>query len=210
MNDAAPDSAETVRLLDLARGGDRRAFDELFARHRPYLRQVIELRLDPRLAARLDPSDVIQEAHLEAYRRLDDYLRRRPMAFRLWLRKTAQERLQMLHRQHLGAARRAVARERALPDRSSLLLAERLIAGGPTPEQQFDLEEAARSVRQALDELSEDDREIVIMRNLEGLTNQEAAQVLQIEPATASQRYGRALLRLRKVLADHGLLESDP
>jgi RNA polymerase sigma-70 factor (ECF subfamily) len=205
-----PDSADTQRLLERVRAGDRQAFEELFARHRPHLHQLVELRMDPKLRARVDPSDVVQETQLEAFRRLADYLERRPMPFRLWLRKTAHERLLKIRRHHLGAAQRAVQREVALPDHSSLLLAQQLIAPGSTPSEQFDRREAARLVRQAMAQLSEVDREILLMRNFEGLSNQEVAQVLQIDPATASQRFGRALLRLRKLLLESGLMESEP
>src|SRR5262245_51087035 len=99
-----PDCAETQRLLERAQAGDAEAPEQLLARHRPFLRQLVELRLDPRLRARVDPSDVVQEAQLDAFRRLADYLRRRPMPFRLWLRKTAQQRLLKVQRQHLQAA----------------------------------------------------------------------------------------------------------
>src|SRR5262249_18547051 len=108
-----PDSEATCALLKRIQDGDRAAFEELFARHRPLLRQLVEIRLDARLRARLDPSDVVQDAHMEAFRRLPDFLERKPMPFRLWLQKTAQERLRMVERQHLEASRRAVSRERA-------------------------------------------------------------------------------------------------
>jgi RNA polymerase sigma-70 factor (ECF subfamily) len=210
MDEVTPDTAETQRLLDLIRAGDRRAFERLFAEHRPWLYRVIEMRLDPRLRSRLDASDVVQETQLEAFRRLADFLQRRPMPFRLWLRKTAQERLLMLQRQHLEAARRAVGREVPLPEGSAFQLAQQLLAGGSTPSQQLHRQEHARLVHQAVAQLSEADREILIMRNLEELSNQEVAQVLQIDPAAASQRYGRALLRLRKVLITSGLMEPPP
>ena len=116
MDEVTPDGAETQRLLELVAAGDRAAFEQLFAEHRAELRRVVEMRLDARLRARLDPSDVVQETQLEAFRRLGDFLERRPMPFRLWLRKTAQERLLMLQRQHLEAARRTVGREVALHD----------------------------------------------------------------------------------------------
>jgi RNA polymerase sigma-70 factor, ECF subfamily len=206
----AADSSETQRLLDRVRAGDRRAFDELFTRHRPYLRQVIGLRLDPQLRPRVDPSDVVQETQLEAFRRLPDYLERQPMPFRLWLRKTACERLLMTQRRHVGAARRSVQREVAIPEESSLQLAYQLLARSPSPSQRLARRELAQQVRQALAELSETDREILLMRNLESLSNQEVAQVLQIDPAAASQRYGRALLRLRKLLIDRGLMGEEP
>src|SRR5262245_35245981 len=100
MKGSDTEETEVERLLESARAGNRAAFDRLFALHRPYLRRVVELRMDPRLRVRVDPSDVVQEAHLESFRRLADYCDRRPMAFRLWLRKAAQERLTMLRRFH--------------------------------------------------------------------------------------------------------------
>ncbi len=210
MPQVSPDSSETTRLLEQVRDGDRDAFEKLFARHRPYLRQVVSLRLDPKLRARVDASDVVQETHLEAVRRLPDYLERRPMPFRLWLRKTAYERLLMIQRHHVDAQRRAVGREVALPDRSSLQLFGQLLAAGSTPSQQLSRAELARRVRQAVARLADIDKEILLMRNLEGLSNHEVAQVLEIAPAAASQRYGRALLRLRKLLLAGGLSESEP
>ena len=202
MAEIADESAETRGLLELVRAGDRAAFDRLFALHRPYLRKVIELRLDQQLRARIDPSDVVQEAQLEAYRRLPDYVARRPMTFRLWLRKTAQERLLMLRRFHLGAARRDAAREVAWPDDSSLELARQLLAPDPTPSQDLAGRERARQVREAVARLPAADREILVLRNLEGLSNAEAAEVLRVDPATASRGYGRALLRLREALRE--------
>jgi RNA polymerase sigma-70 factor (ECF subfamily) len=201
---------ETEWLLQQIEAGDRQAFDELFARHWDYLYRVVELRLDPRLRARLGPSDVIQEAQLEAFRRLDDYLRRRPMAFRLWLRKTVCERLLMLRRYHLRSQRRTVQREVVLPDRSSLMLVQQLFATGSTPSEQLDRRELARQVNEVMLQLSEADREVLVMRNLEALSNQEVAEILGIDPAAASQRYGRALLRLRKLLIASGLIGPQP
>jgi RNA polymerase sigma-70 factor (ECF subfamily) len=209
MAEMSPDSAETQRLLEQVRAGDREAFEQLFARHRPYLRRVVGLRLDPQLRPRVDPSDVVQETQLEAFRRLDDFLARRPMAFRLWLRKTACERLRMVERRHIGAARRSVRREVPLPEGSSLQLAERFLAEGLSPSQQFSRHELAQLVRQAVAALPDTDREVLLMRNVELLSNREVAEVLQLEPAAASRRYGRALLRLRKLLKERGLTGAD-
>lgn len=208
MAELTPDSAETQDLLRQAEAGDRQAFEELFVRFRPDLRRFVALRLDPRLLARLDPSDVVQEAQLEALRRLPDFLARRPMPFHLWLRKTAYERLLKVRRRHVEAAQRAVGREVPLPDRSSLLLAQQLLAGGSTPSQQLFRREAARRVGQALAQLPEADREIVLMRNVDGLSYQEVSCLLEVDAAAARKRYGRALLRLRRILFDSGLLES--
>jgi RNA polymerase sigma-70 factor (ECF subfamily) len=199
MAEIADDSAETGGLLERAGAGDRAAFDRLFALHRPYLRRVVELRLDRQLRSRLDASDVVQEAQLEAYRRLPDFVARRPMTFRLWLRKTAQERLLMLRRFHLGA-RRDAAREVRWPDESSQLLVEQLLAGAPTPSQECARHERAAQVRDAIARLAAGDREMLVLRNLEALSNAEVAELLQVDPATASRGYGRALLRLRELL----------
>jgi RNA polymerase sigma-70 factor, ECF subfamily len=205
MLELKPDSAETCGLLESVGRGDRQALEELLARYRPNLRTFVEVRLDPRLATRLDPSDVVQEAQLEAVRRMDDFLRRRPMPFHLWIRKMAYERLLDLRRHH-RRARRSVERE-AVPDRSSLLLARPLLAGKPSPSQQLQARELAERVARAVTQLSEADHEILLMRHGEELSFEEIACLLQIESAAARKRFGRALIRLQKVLSEQGLLE---
>ena len=200
MAELAHDSDETQRLLAQARAGAAGAVDRLLERHRAYLRRFAELRLCPQLRARVEPSDVVQEAQLEAARRLDGYLREAPLPFRLWLRRIAQDRLLMLRRRHLGAGRRAVSREAAWPDESSLAFARQLLASGTSPSARLAASELAQRVRDAVAQLPEADREVVLLRNFAGLSNQEVAQLLEIQPAAASQRYGRALLRLRKLL----------
>lgn len=142
MDNVTPDSAETDELLERVQAGDRQAFEQLFARHLPYLRRVIGLRMDPRLRPRVDATDVVQETQLEAYRRLADYLERRPMPFRLWLRKTACERVQIMERYH-GRARRRIDREVAFPERSSLQLVAHLLASGSTASQRLERAEAS-------------------------------------------------------------------
>src|SRR5437763_4765137 len=167
MNGIDNEDAQTERLLASARAGDRAAFDRLFALHRPYLLRVVGRRLDRRLRARVDPSDVVQEAHLEAFRRLADYCARRPMAFRLWLRQAAQQRLTMLRRFHLGAGKRSAGREVPLADPSADRLARRLLAAGPTPGQLLAVRERVRRVREAVAELAPAEREVLVLRNLE-------------------------------------------
>jgi RNA polymerase sigma-70 factor (ECF subfamily) len=208
VDEVPPDSAETDELLRQAEGGNRQAFDRLFARYRSELHRVIALRLDPKVRSRVDASDVVQETQLEAFRRLADFLERRPMPFRLWLRKTAHERLLVARRQHVQAARRAAGREVPLPEESSLLLAEQLLAAGSSPSRRLQRRELAQRVRQAVGQLPAADREILIMRAFEGLSNQEVGYVLDIDAGTASKRHGRALLRLHKILSEGGLTES--
>lgn len=208
MPDFEPDSSATRRLLSDVAAGDQGAFDNLFSRNRRWLHRFVELRLDRRLRARVDPDDVVQETQLEAFRRLDDYLRRRPMPFRLWLQKTAYERLSKARRRHVRAARRSVMREMPLPDRSSRVLLERLL-GKPEPSHGLSQRELIRRIGEAVNQLGELDREILVMRSFEGLSYDAVAVILAIEPAAARKRYGRALLRLRKLLDDRGLLEED-
>lgn len=202
---ADPDSTETSRLLGGVRQGDRRAFDELFARHEPFLQRLVDARLPVGFRARINPSDVVQETQLEAYRRLEDFLSRQPMSFRLWLRKMACERIIMVQRQHVGAKRRTIDREVGCSMQSSTALARQLVQRGSSPSIQIIRRELVHNVRDALTELAEGDREILIMRTVESLSNQEVAQLLGIESVAASQRYGRALLRLRKALLKRGV-----
>lgn len=145
---------------------------------------------------------------MEAFRRLPDYLAREPMPFHLWLRKTAQERLIMMRRKHINASCRAMGQELPLPSQSSVVLAQQVLASGGSPSQPVIQEELAARVRQAISELPDNDREILLMRTYEGLSYNEIACVLEIETAATRKRYGRALIRLHKLLAQDGLSES--
>jgi RNA polymerase sigma-70 factor, ECF subfamily len=208
MADVKPDSAETCGLLEQIAQGDRQILGRLLQRYRPRLHAFITSRLDPRVRTRVDPSDVVQEVQLEVTRRIDDDLERRPMPFHLWVRRTAYERLLKVQRHHRRRARRSVNREVPLPDRTSLLLAKPLLAGAASPSQQLAARELAERVGHAVADLAEADRQILLMRHMEELNYAEIACLLGIEADAARKRYGRALLRLRKVLKDHGLLES--
>jgi RNA polymerase sigma-70 factor (ECF subfamily) len=205
MADFPHDSSVTARLLERARHGDRQAFDELLHEHRKGLRHFVELRLDGRLRSRVDASDVVQETLLVAFRRLDDYLERRPMAFRVWLRRTAYERLADLRGKHLGASRRSVGREAPLPDHSSAVLARQFVASGLSPSEQCSLREREQAVAGAIAQLPEGDRQILLMRTYERLGYEDIGHILAIEPAAARKRYGRALVRLQRVLREKGI-----
>lgn len=201
---AGIDEAEVRGLLEQVREGDRGALDQLLARHRSYLLTVVELRMDQKMRARVDPSDVVQDAQLEAARRIQEYIDRAPMPFHIWLRKTAYENLLRLRRQHVEADCRSVEREIPLPDSSSAVLARGILSRELNPSQQVIEQELARRLRQALAKLPEVDAEVLLLRNLEGLTNEEAAQVLGIDPSATSKRYGRAILKFRKLLLESG------
>jgi RNA polymerase sigma-70 factor (ECF subfamily) len=204
------DSEDTRDLLDRVRAGDPQALGRLLTRHQAYLQRFVELRLDPRLRARLDPADVVQDAQMQAVRRLPRYLEQPALPFRLWLRQLALDRLLNLRRDHAGAARRSVEREVTLPDGSAAEFARQLLAPGSTPSQHLSREELARHVREAMSRLPEPDREVLLLRHFEGLSNPEVAALLGLSPGAVSKRYGRAVLRLHALLFPEGLTESAP
>jgi RNA polymerase sigma-70 factor, ECF subfamily len=196
--------ADTDLLLERAARGDTGAGQQLLARHRSRLLRMVGLRMDRRLAARFDPSDVVQEALAEADRRLSDYLRRRPLPFYPWLRGLAWDRLVEWHRRHVGAGRRSVTREEAgvldLPDESAAQLAGRLVDHSSSPSQKLVQQELRQRVRSALGGLPAPDREVLVLRHLEQLSTEETAAVLQISPSAVKMRTLRALQRLRQAL----------
>ncbi|HEY2158204.1 MAG TPA: sigma-70 family RNA polymerase sigma factor [Isosphaeraceae bacterium] len=203
----AQNGPETDALLDLAGQGDDRARWRLLDRHRARLLRMVAVRMDGRLAARLDASDVVQEALADAARALPDYLSRRPMAFYPWLRQLAWDRLLLLHRHHIEARRRSVDREHSpfgpqLPDASAACLADRLIAGGTSPSGHLVREEVRARVREELTRLAVRDREVLVLRYLEMLSNREIAEVLGISEGAVKVRHLRALERLRGRLVD--------
>lgn len=202
-------SEETSELLKKVEGGDRASLDRLIQQHRAALCRFVDQRLDNRIRGRVDASDIVQDALVEAVRRIDQFLSLRPMPFSLWLRKTTYERLLDQYRFHFGADRRSVERELLLSDNSSLTMAEALATNVPTPSTLAGNKELVEVVRQALSELEPSDREIVLMRSLEQLSYDEISQLLEIGVDAARKRHGRALLRLHSVLKRHGLGKSD-
>ena len=198
------DDHGTDDLLSRAAAGDAAAGDELLARHRERLRQMVAVRLDRRLAARFDPSDVVQEALADAALKLSEYLRRRPLPFYPWLRRLAWERLLELNRRHIYADKRSVTREEPvdvpLPDESAFALVDRLAAGGSSPSSRLKREELRGQVRVALTALSAADRELLVLRHLEHLSMREIAAVLGVSEGAVKVRHLRALARFRDLL----------
>jgi RNA polymerase sigma-70 factor (subfamily 1) len=194
--------------LSRARGaGDRALVEQLLGQHRDYLRRVAQVRMDGRLARRVDASDVVQEAQMEAFRRIDDFLSNPQVPLKIWLRQLLIDRLLMAQRQHLGAARRAVARE-CRNDGASFDAGALLLAGGASPSRLVSAQETHERVLILLESLKDQDRDILLMHFIEGLSGPEAAAALGIEPATARQRLGRAIRRLRQAVDEQGLSAS--
>jgi RNA polymerase sigma-70 factor (ECF subfamily) len=184
--------------------GDRTAEETLWRTYRPRLKRMVVAELDPRLSARVDPSDVVQGAILEAHRRLPECTARPPIAFYPWLRGIAADHLANVHRSHLGTQARDVTREapspRGLPDDSVDYLAQRLLNDEGSPVQRLIKEELRQRVRETLDRLPADDRRVLVLRLIEDMNAEETALVLGISAAAVRMRQVRALERFADLL----------
>lgn len=199
-----PDARHTQVLLERA-AADPAAVDTLLAQHREPLRRAVAVRLDPQLARRVDASDIVQDVLTEASGRLRDYLKNPTIPFALWLRQIAQDRLIDAYRFHRKAQRRSLDREQpvgppAWSDASSVQLMRELIDPVPTPGTAALRHELEQRLGVALARLDDPDREVILLRHLEGLSNQDVAAQYGLSEAAASMRYMRALRRLRAEL----------
>lgn len=204
-----PDAIETQRLLEQVERAEPCAVDELWERHRPALRRMIDARLDRALGRRVDASDVVQDVLLRASQCLGEYLRDPRLPFHLWLRQIARDHVIDAHRRHRGAGKRSLDRERpamggggAFADRSSFELAADLRDPALTPAAEALHDELRKRFREAIDLLDDADREIILLRHFEQLANAEAAQVLGLSEAATGMRHLRALRRLRGILGE--------
>jgi RNA polymerase sigma-70 factor (ECF subfamily) len=200
-----PEAEPTARLLIGVKQGNSEAVDQLLARYRESLKRLIDLRLDKRVAGRVDVSDVVQDVLIEAHRRLQVYLEDPVMPFHLWIRQIAKDRLIDAHRRHRASAKRSVDREQRLQlpaamDASSVELAGQLMDPELTPAARATQREMAHRVQACIAELEEHDQDILLMRHYEQLSNQDVAAVLGLSEPAASMRYLRALKRLRAVI----------
>lgn len=201
MTDSQNDTSE---LLRRAAHSDSDATEQLVARHRDRLRRLVGLRLDQRLSARLDPSDIVQDVLAEAIQKLPDYVREKPVSFYPWLRRMAMDRMIEVYRMHVVAQKRSVQREKPvglpLPDQSTMMLADLLAARQKSPSQQMANEQLIGQVREALTKLQENDRELLVLRYLEQLSLGEIAEVLDCTETAIKSRHIRALKRLGLIL----------
>ena len=210
MNASAAPNPEIDVLLANAARGDANAVRLLLEQHRERLRRMIAVRLDRRLAPRLDPSDVVQEALADAARRLPDYLRERPMPFYPWLYRLAADRLAVTHRDHITSTVRAIGREERIDgpshdEATATRLVDRLAANDTTPGRRAAREERRRLLATAIERLDAADREVLGLRYLDQLAFDEIAAVLDIGLSAVKMRHLRALERLRGVLEGLGV-----
>ncbi|MCA9266092.1 MAG: sigma-70 family RNA polymerase sigma factor [Planctomycetales bacterium] len=191
------DSTETTRLLTACELGNEEGFELLFARHRRALRAFISRRLGPVLTTRIDASDIVQDTQAAMFTRLEDYFERRPMPFQVWAMKTALDCLGKARRHHVLADKRSILHEVPLSHATSVTLADSLLG---SPSASLNRKEQVARVRLAMDELGDSDREILVMRYVEGLNNVQIGSILELSPDAVSKRHGRALVRLHQLL----------
>jgi RNA polymerase sigma-70 factor, ECF subfamily len=198
------DTRTDDELLDTARQGDEGALAALVERHRDRLERMVRLRMDRRLQGRVDPADVVQDAYLAVRGKFPRYGADPRLPFFLWLRLEVGQKLVDAHRFHLGAQMRDAGQEvslhqGALPQVTSLSLAEQLLGRLTTASHAAMRAELKIRVQEALNTMDAHDREVLILRHFEELSNAETAQVLGIKPSAAVNRYVRALKRLKDV-----------
>ncbi len=180
-------------------------FEQVFLRCRERLRLAVSLRMDARVRGRVDPSDVLQETYIEAARRYEELQQQPDMTAYVWLRFLAVQQLLIAHRRHLGTKARDAGREVALdgsPDVSTDALAALLLDSGTSPSVAAARAETQARLNTALTDMEAADREILVLRHFEQMTNAEAAGVMGLNTGAASQRYYRALKKLHEVLGD--------
>ncbi len=185
----------TEDLIAQAGQGNDDARRTLLERYREFLRRMVASRLDRRLAARLDPSDIVQETLAEAATRMDDYLKNPTLPFFGWLRLIATDHILDAHRQHMLAQKRSISRERRLPeltDESAVDLVHQLMAHDTSPSNRLVRQEDCEKVQEAMSKLSSQDREVLAMKYVERLSNAEMAEALGLSepgssPATSAQ-----------------------
>jgi RNA polymerase sigma-70 factor (ECF subfamily) len=198
------DTRTNEELLDAVRNGDEGALAVLVERHRDRLERMVRLRMDRRLQGRVDPADVVQEAYLAVRGKFPQYSADSRLPFFLWLRLEVGQKLVDVHRFHLGTKMRDAGQEVSLhggplPQVTSLSLAEHLLGKLTTASHAAMRVELKLRVQEALNSMDAHDREVLILRHFEELSNGEAAQLLGIKPSAAVNRYVRALKRLKDV-----------
>ncbi len=184
--------------------GQNNAFNEILTRYRERLKRMVDVRMNQKLRGRLDASDVIQNTFVEAARTLENYLDNPKISVFLWLRRLAGEKLIQAHRKHMGAEKRSVNREQPIfggvPAATSQVIAIQLSGKLTSPSLAATKQEAKNDLMLALDQMGEIDREILMLRHFEQLSNHETAEVVGMNYEAVKKRYIRALDKLRTIM----------
>jgi RNA polymerase sigma-70 factor, ECF subfamily len=202
-------TGENDELLRLAAAGDGESWEALVERSHQRLRRMVAFRLDHRLRGRVDPSDVLQDAYLAAWRDLGAYLNQPEIPFFLWLRGIAGNKLRELHRHHLGTQMRDPRREVSIhggpmPETTTTAMAVGLLGSFTRASEEAARLELRLRLQEALDAMDPIDREVLALRHFEQLSPGETARVLGIKEKAAGMRYVRALRRLKGILSGLG------
>ena len=199
------EAQEDRELIDRVVKGDEEALAMLFSMHRDRLWRMINFRMDPRLHGRVDADDVLQESWLAAVQRIDHFLADASRSIFVWFRLIASQTLIDIHRRHLGTQKRNASMEFSInkgwsSESTSFSLSFHLLGHLTSPSQAALREELSQQLKQALSSMNEIDREVLALRHFEQLSNRETAQILGISDQASSDRYMRALARLKNVL----------
>lgn len=199
---AIPASTDALQRL---RDGQEEAFSELFASYRDRLYQIVSVRMDRRLAGRVDPDDVLQEVYLDAAARLHHYINHHSGSFFIWLRLITTQTMANTFRRHLIVQMRDARREVSInsgqaSENPTTPIALQLLGRLTSPSRAAMRDETIRLVVRAIEAMKPLDREIITLRHFEQLENQEVAEVLGLNAKAASIRYIRALGRLKELL----------
>ncbi len=200
MDDSRHSDPNLVRALQT---DGEEALAELWEVHSNRLARMVQVRMDPRLYGRLEVDDILQEAFLDARRRLHHYLDDPSQSFYVWLRLIVAQTLVDVHRRHLGARMRDVRREAKSPAASTASMAFSLVAHMTSPSHAAMRSELADQLKEALESMDEMDREILVLRHFEELTNNEVSELLGLKKSATSNRYVRALTRLKGLLSGY-------
>ena len=203
----ADSAEEPAKLLSRLKDGDKQALAALVSQYRDRLVRMVAFRMDTRLRGRVDPEDVLQEAYLDAVKRMHHFGEDTSTSFFIWLRMIVGQTLIDVHRRHLGAKMRDAGREIAVhgarhSQTTTVSLAANLLGNLTSPTLAVRRAEMAGQLEATLDGMDPIDREVLALRHFEELTNSEVAEVLGIQQKAASIRYVRAIRRLKDILAE--------
>jgi RNA polymerase sigma-70 factor, ECF subfamily len=203
MQDEACDSVDPMALLAKARAGDGVALGQLLELYRNYLSLLGRLQVGMKLQGKVDPADLVQETFLEAHRDLGQFRGSTEKELIAWLRQILATNLANLIRHYYGTQRRDMNLERELADelnQSSRVLDRGLIAPEESPSQLASKREQAVLLADALRELTDDYREVIVLRHLEGLTFPEVSKRMGRTEDSVKKLWARGLARLRRSL----------
>ena len=199
------DNENSSPELDELKRRPQEAVAELMTKYQDPLLRMISFRLDRRLYGRVDPSDVWQDSYLEVSKRIEEFIDDPQVSFFVWARQITWQTLLKTNRRHLQTQKRDVTREeksvRRQNDATSVALAARLLANVRTPSGEAVRGETIEQLRKALESMNDVDREVLALRHFEQLSNGQVAEILDLTKSAASNRYVRALAKLKEIMS---------